>query len=100
VIALETADGGVVVPLRVRAGSRRTGLAGVHDGALRIDVTAAPERGKANRAVVELLSEVLGVAKRDVQLVSGATSSSKRVLVVSLGVEEVRGRLSAAIGCD
>jgi uncharacterized protein (TIGR00251 family) len=98
VIVLEVADGGVVIPVRVRAAARRTGLAGVHDGALRIDVTAAPEKGKANRAVVELLSEVLGVAKRDVQLVSGATSSSKRVLVAGLGLEAVRGRLSEALG--
>ena len=48
--------------LRVRPRSKRAALIGVHAGALRIAVTAPPERGQANRAVLELLAEVLGLS--------------------------------------
>jgi uncharacterized protein len=51
------------------------------DGALKLKVTAPPEKGKANAAVCELLAEVFGVAKRNVEIVRGETTSSKLVTV-------------------
>jgi uncharacterized protein (TIGR00251 family) len=96
-IALEEAVDGVVIPLRVRAAARRTGVAGVHDCALRIDVTAAPEKGKANRAVVAVLSEVLGVTKSQVAVISGETSPKKRVLITGLTLTEAHRMLEQAI---
>ena len=96
-IALEQTAEGVVIPVRVRAGARRTGVAGEHDGALRIDVTAAPERGKANRAVVEVLSELLRAAKRSIKLVSGETSNQKRFLVEGVDLAAAQAKISAAL---
>ena len=46
-------------------------------GVLRVRVTAAPEGGEANRAVIALLAEVFGVAPSRVELVRGATSRDK-----------------------
>ena len=80
-VTLEPHAHGVVIPVRVKPGARRTGVAGEHDGALRVNVTAAPEKGKANQAVIEVLARLLGVAKSSVELLSGATSSQKRFLV-------------------
>ncbi|MBV8569622.1 MAG: DUF167 domain-containing protein [Acidobacteriaceae bacterium] len=51
-------------------------------GVLKIKVTAAPERGKANEEVCELLASCLGVAKQSVRVVSGHTSQQKRIRVV------------------
>jgi len=48
----------------------------------RVHVTAAPEDGKANRAVVTLVAKALGVAKSRVTLVRGATSRDKLVRIV------------------
>jgi uncharacterized protein len=94
-IALEPHAQGVIVPVRVRAGARRTGVAGEHDGALRVDVTAAPEKGKANKAVAEVLAEFFGVAKSAVELVSGATNSQKRFLIAGIDVAAAQRKLSA-----
>ena len=44
---------------------------------LRAEVTAAPEDGKANAAVAELLAHALGVAKSRLTLIKGATSRDK-----------------------
>jgi uncharacterized protein (TIGR00251 family) len=98
VIGLEDNSDGVVIPLRVRAAARRTGLAGVHDGALRMDVTAAPEKGKANRAVIAALSELLGVSKSQVVILSGESNPQKRVLVTGLKLSEAQRLLEKALG--
>jgi uncharacterized protein YggU (UPF0235/DUF167 family) len=58
-------------------------------------VTAPPEKGKANRAICELLGETLGVAKSTIELVAGQTSNEKCFLVVGTSEEMVRQRLSA-----
>jgi uncharacterized protein (TIGR00251 family) len=72
------------VELRVKVipKSSRTELAAVlPDGTWKIKVTAAPEKGKANRAVCEFIAKRLGVAKSRVRIVSGETSPLKRVQV-------------------
>ncbi len=47
------------------------------EGALRIHVTVVPEDGKANKAVIKLLADALGVAKSRLELVRGARSRDK-----------------------
>ena len=62
--------------LRVTPGARRTALER-GEGVIRAHVTAAPEDGKANAAVAELLAEALGVAKSRLVLTRGATARDK-----------------------
>ena len=80
-LALEAHECGTILPVRARAGARCNEIAGLHDGMLRVSVTAAPEKGKANGAIVALLSKALGVPKSSLELVTGATSPQKRFLV-------------------
>ncbi len=79
-----------------RAGTSE--VAGVERGALRLRVTAPPVEGAANRALVELLSEALGVPKRQVRLLSGERSRRKRVLIEGLRADELRARIAARLG--
>jgi hypothetical protein len=85
---------GTIVPVRAQPGARRDAIVGVHAGALRVAVTAAPERGKANEAIAAVLAEALGCRPSQVALLSGAASRQKRFLVVGLAPEQVRGRLA------
>lgn len=62
--------------LKVTPGARRQALERQGDG-YRAHVTAAPEDGKANAAVAELLALALGVAKSRLTLLRGATSRDK-----------------------
>lgn len=94
-VALEARGDGVIIPVRVRAGGRRSAVGGEHDGALRVEVAAAPEKGKANQAVVELVAKTLGVAKSNLTIVSGETSSQKKLFVTGLSVADVAARLAA-----
>lgn len=95
-IELQTHAKGTVLPVRVRAGARRNDLAGEQDGALKVMVTQAPEKGKANKAVLELLSRRLGVRKSQLRLLAGETSPQKKILVEDVTPDQLRARIDAA----
>ena len=92
-LALEPHADGTILPVRAQPGGRRNEIRGVQDGALKVSVTQAPDKGKANRALAELLAKKLGLKKSQVELVSGETSRKKRFLVRGLGVEELAARI-------
>jgi len=78
-VALEitSIQGGFRLRLRVAPKAARARIMGEHAGALKIAVTEAPERGKANAAVIELLARTLGVPKKNVSIVQGETAQDK-----------------------
>ena len=90
----ETQDG-TILKLKVSPGARRNALGGVHAGMLRVAVTAAPEKGKANRAVLTLLGSVLGLPVRALEIIAGETAGQKSVLILGLDSNEVRHRLTS-----
>lgn len=96
-IALEEHPQGVVVPVKAQPGARRNGLAGEHAGALKVQVTQAPEDGKATDAVLELLADTLRVKRSQVTLLSGATSRQKRFVVSGVSLAEITTRLQVAL---
>ncbi|MCD6405365.1 MAG: DUF167 domain-containing protein [Planctomycetes bacterium] len=67
--------------VRVAPGASRTRIVGEYSGALKVAVSAAPEKGKANKALLAALAKALGAKKADITLVSGETSRTKRVAV-------------------
>jgi uncharacterized protein (TIGR00251 family) len=85
---------GTRLRLRVKPGGRRNAVVGPHGGALKVTVAAAPERGKANRAVIELLARALDLPASAIEILSGETSPDKTVLV-RLSPAEVSARLAA-----
>lgn len=84
--------------IRVHPGARREGVTGRRaDGAWTLAVRAVPEGGRANRAVEQLLAEVLGVAKGQVTVVRGQASRAKIVDVHGIDDAEITRRLGAAL---
>jgi len=76
---LSLTDVRFAVRLTPRSSSNR--VDGVIDGVLRLRVTAPAVEGAANTALLQLLAEELGVARRDVRIIAGATSRQKLVVV-------------------
>jgi uncharacterized protein (TIGR00251 family) len=83
-------SGAVRFSVRVQPRAARSGVAGLHGGALRVRLSAPPVDGAANEELVELLAERLGVPRRDVSIVGGAASRSKLVEVRGVSAELVR----------
>ena len=96
-VHLQETPQGTRLKLRVVPGASRDRVVGVLGDALKICVSAAPEQGKANKRIVAMLAAWLGVAGRDVQVVSGETARDKRVLVVGLSTTELRNRLTTML---
>jgi len=93
-IDLEPRDGGVILPVRAHAGARRNEIRGVQNGMLKVSVTQAPEKGKANKAIVALLAKELGLKKSQIELLSGDTVSQKRLLIVEIEVADLQRRIT------
>ncbi len=82
--------GAACFTVRVTPRASREAIAGVHDGALKVALTAPPVEGAANAALIALLAKALGVPKRAVRIASGETGRVKRVEVEGVDVERVR----------
>ncbi len=89
---LET-GGGIRLRLRVKPGGRQQRLIGAYGGALKLEVSAAPEKGRANAAVIRLLSETLGIRRNQVELVAGTSSQDKIAVLTGCSIEEISARL-------
>ena len=84
---------GAMLTAWVTPGARRNELAGYYGDALRIRVTAPAERGRANKAVIELLEKSLGCR---IRLIGGAGSRRKRLLAPGLTAGELVSLLDSA----
>jgi hypothetical protein len=84
--------------LRVAPGAARAAVVGRHGDGWKIRVAAAPERGRANEAVLELLARTLSLPRGSVSLVAGSTSRDKIVELAGIPPEEIDRRLASAGG--
>ena len=71
-------------------GSSRNQIVGWLGDALKIKVTAPPEKGQANEAVIKLLAETLGISTDDIEVVSGHSSPSKIVAITGMDDEAIK----------
>ncbi len=97
-IALEPHPEGTIVPVKAHAGARRNLVRAGAGGVLDVSVTVAPEKGKANKAIVALLAEALSLRKSQIRLVAGETSPNKRFLVRGVAAEALAEKIAATGG--
>ena len=102
--AFTVTAGGVRIALRVQPRSAGNRVVGVHGDALKVQVTAPPVDDAANRAVVALLAEWLGVSRAAVTVVRGRTARDKLIEVASAEPDrlarELAGRVDKLEGAD
>jgi uncharacterized protein len=89
-LRLQRTAAGVRIAIRVQPRSSRNEVAGLHGDALKVRVTAPAVEGAANEALIDLLATTFGVARRDVTIVSGASSRSKMIEIDGIDEERVR----------
>jgi uncharacterized protein (TIGR00251 family) len=80
---------GATLALRVQPKAKRNALLGEQGGALRVSVTAPPEDGRANDAVLALLREEFALSRSQLALLSGQTNRNKVVLVRGVSPQEL-----------
>ena len=75
----------------VQPRASRAQIGPLHDGRVKIAVTAPPVDGEANAAVIELVAKSLGIAKRAVEVTAGASSRRKTLRVTGVTVQQIEG---------
>lgn len=70
-------------------------MVGRHGEAWKVRVSAPPEEGRANAAVVQLLADALGVPARTISMVSGHGARDKLVELAGIAPDEIEHRLEA-----
>jgi uncharacterized protein YggU (UPF0235/DUF167 family) len=87
------------IPIRVKPGSSRTRVGGRHgEGSLIVAVSAKAVDGAATEAALRAVAEALGMPRRSVVLITGATSRDKVLGVSSEAPDAVRERVRALLG--
>lgn len=93
-------DNGVLLSITARPNASRNTITGVHAGCLKLAITEAPEKGKANTAIIKLLAKALGIACKQIQLHSGATSTRKKLLISEMSVHDLLTRIESVLPMD
>lgn len=96
-IALQPHPDGVVLPVKAQPGARQNAIRGEHDGSLKVSVTQAAEKGKANKALIAVLAKQLGLKKHQIELISGETNSRKRFLIREVPQETLQARIESLL---
>jgi len=93
-IELEETKTGIILPVQAQPRARKNGITGVHAGRLKVAVTQAPEKGKANDALRQVLADELGIRPSQVTLISGETSAQKRFHITGLRIDTLAAKIS------
>ena len=90
---LKESSGAVLLSLKIVPRASRNEIVGISGSELRLRVTAPPVDSAANGAVLDFLAERLGLPRRNLQLVRGATNPHKVVSISGLVLAEIAQRL-------
>jgi len=93
-VELQQRQAGIALPVRVQPRARKNAVVGTHAGCLKVAVTQAPEKGKANEAIVKVLAASLNIRKQQITLIGGATSRQKTFLVSQIDLDQLRNRIT------
>jgi len=80
---------GVVLRIHVVPKSAKSEISGIQDDALKLKITAPPAEGQANEACKRFLSDILGVRKNQVTIISGHKSRKKTIAIEGIGKKEI-----------
>jgi len=92
----QTPDG-ITFQVKVVPAGSKTSIEGIYGDMLKVKLSAAPEKGKANEALLEFLAERLGVKRKFVKIVSGLTSKVKQVAIERMSQQEFLDKLKAVL---
>ena len=91
-LVVQERNGAVRFAVRVQPRNARSAVVGVHAGALKVKLNAAPVDGAANDELLTLLAEWLEVPARSVTIVSGGSARAKTIAVDGVTADQVRRR--------
>jgi uncharacterized protein (TIGR00251 family) len=94
--AIKITREGVIIDLEISAGSKETAIHGYNEWRKRIEVRVAQraQKGKANGELISFLSNLFNINSKNIEIISGLTSSKKSVMILQKKPEEILEILS------
>lgn len=92
-LKLTKTPNGIVLSIKVVPGSSRTRLAGLLGDALKINIAAAPEKGKANKELVRFLADFFERPKSAISVISGKHNVRKEILINQIDLQTLQTKL-------
>ncbi|KYG67103.1 hypothetical protein AZI86_08815 [Bdellovibrio bacteriovorus] len=87
---IEAIRGGVRLHLFIQPKASRNEIVGPHNGEIKIKLSAPPVDGKANEELIDFLSEIFSVPKRQITILKGETNRHKTVEIVNVSPEQAQ----------
>jgi uncharacterized protein len=96
-LELQRSNGDVLLPVAVQPRASRNAVAGIHGGALKLQLTAPPVEGAANDACLRFLADLLGLSRARLSIVKGTKARRKLIRITELSIEEIQARLTGIL---
>ncbi len=93
-IHVEETERGIILQVHVVPRSSKSEVAGVQGDALKLKLTAPPVEGQANAECIRLLSDILGIKKKQVKILSGHKSKKKSVAIEGIVRKDIEALIS------
>lgn len=87
---IEEIQGGVRLHLFIQPKASKNEVVGPHNGEIKIKITSPPVDGEANAGLIEFLSKLFKIPKRDITLVKGETNRHKVVELAGVSMTQAR----------
>jgi len=91
----QQSDGSIRLAVKVVPGASRDRIVGVLGDSLKIAISAPPERGQANRAVIALIAGKLQIAGNQIEIVKGQTSPRKELSIRGITMQHITDALGS-----
>ena len=86
---------GVKLSIKVVPGASKTRMVGLLDGALKITLAAAPEKGKANKELLRFLANLLDLPKSSLSIISGEHNARKEIFISQITPQTLQTKLQS-----
>lgn len=96
-LQLDSDGTAVLLPVRAQPKSSKNRIEGIHDGRLKVCVTQAPEKGKANKALQKVIKDGLQLKRSQISLHSGETSGLKVFRITEITADQLRERIRQSL---
>jgi uncharacterized protein len=93
-LEIEEVGGGIKFFAKIVPGSSKTAISGILNGMLKVKIAAPPEKGKANKCLLEFLAKQFGIKKNAMVIISGLTSAIKQIQINGVSLTEFRLKLN------
>jgi len=87
-------DKGYRLPVKVTPNAGRNEITGCKEGIWHVKIGAPPDKGKANKELVDFMADTLGLRKSAISIIKGLSSHNKLLSIEGLGEEQITRRLA------